>query len=158
MKKYIVLLLTALLLILPACSNNSENEEIDTETESIEQTVDARLDKLQDHGWIKNDTSFTLNQDSKYSEQQITAWLDGDDLAVKISYEYGDRNAEIQELYGDDESVTMGIAARWFADIETITGESFGNMKYYVIVGGETVGAGTVAESEALESASEYDD
>ena len=158
MKKYIALLLAVLMLMLPACNSSSGNDQDDIGTDTSEEIIDARLDKLLDHGWIKNDTGFTLNQDSEYSEQQITTWIEGDNLAIEISYEYGDRNEEVQELYGDDDSAPMGFAARWFADIESITAESFDNMKYVVIVGGKSVGSGTVSEAEALESAAEYDD
>lgn len=158
MKKYIVLLLAALIMLLPACNSNNTDDEVEIETDISEQIVDARLDKLLDHGWIKSDNCYTLNRDSDYSEQQITTWIEGDDLAIEISYDYGDRNEEVRELYGDDISIPMGVAARWFADIEAITGESFANLKYTVMISGEAVASGGMTEAGAQESAAEYDD
>lgn len=158
MKKYIALLLTILMLILPACSSDTTADSVDVGPDPGEQTIDTRLDKLVDHGWTKNENNYTLDQEGDYSQVHLAVWLEENDLVIEVNYDYGDRNEEVQELYRDDETVLMGLAARWFADIEGITGEAFENMKYSVLVGGQDMGSGTIDESEALEFAEEYDD
>ncbi|MBQ0041382.1 MAG: hypothetical protein KBS56_05070 [Clostridiales bacterium] len=158
MKKYIALVLSILMLLLPACASNSGSDNTDADTNSSEQITEISLDKLLDSGWTQNEGTYEWSETSDYRKLDLAVSVEQNDLIIVIDNDYGDNNKSMEAAYKEDESLAAGMAARWFADVESITEETFDNMRYTVKVGGNVVASGGMTADAAQDNAAEYDD
>ena len=156
MKKYIALLLTLLMMLsLAACASTQPDEPEPSEPEQI---VDTRLDKLAEEGWTQTTDGYAWSESSDYRVLDLAVKIDGDVLVIEMNNDYADNNKAMEDAYKEDASIAAGMAARWFTEVERITGESFENLKYTVKIGGKEVASGGMTTDEARANAAEYDD
>ena len=181
MKKLLALLFCLTLLCMPltACESTGteaepekEVEEVDAEEEVSEEeqitvvdaeklqeagdTLEARLSLLTEDGWIENDGAYvyTSSDDDCKGEYVITA--SENDADVKVTFDYGDDNAEMVDFYNGDPDVAKAVCGYWYLRAVAVLDAPEANVTYSLVVGDTEVANGSLTYAEAEEAYNGY--
>ncbi|MBR2539984.1 MAG: hypothetical protein IKE85_04000 [Mogibacterium sp.] len=179
MRKFIVLLISILLMLMPltSCfsgsqgggggSQASKNESSEDADESelmpeIEpgtfKNLEEGLSALKDQGWKKSGDEYvyTTNEDGTKGEYRISA--KGNKATLTVDFDYGADNNEMTDFYKDDAEAAMAVPAYWYSYVAAMLGISQGSADYTLSVAGKTVSTGTMTYDEAVDAANDYFD